>query len=135
MGFRWISVRRYFQMTGLAASTTIRLLACAALIEALLITLRLQGDLRYRIPETVGLLLLISILYLISVYLVLRPNQGGKSRADKKLMLVVAGAAVLFRLTVWPMAPALSDDVFRYRWEGMVQAEGGNPYQARPSDD
>ena len=32
------------------------------------------------------------------------------------------------------MGPALSDDVFRYRWEGMLQAHGGNPYQARPVD-
>ncbi len=42
--------------------------------------------------------------------------------------------ALLFRLTVWPLYPALSDDVFRYRWEGMVQVEGGNPYQIRPND-
>jgi len=43
-------------------------------------------------------------------------------------------AAVLFRLTVWPLAPVLSDDVYRYRWEGKLQARGGNPYQARPND-
>lgn len=32
------------------------------------------------------------------------------------------------------MAPTLSDDVYRYRWEGMVQAEGANPYDERPND-
>jgi len=41
---------------------------------------------------------------------------------------------MVFRLTVWPMAPALSDDPYRYRWEGMLQAAGGNPYQVRPGD-
>lgn len=32
------------------------------------------------------------------------------------------------------MEPVLSDDVYRYRWEGMLQAEGGNPYAVAPQD-
>jgi hypothetical protein len=52
----------------------------------------------------------------------------------RKTVIVVGAAAVVFRLTVWPLAPAFSDDVFRYRWEGMLQAHGGNPYQSRPVD-
>ena len=43
-------------------------------------------------------------------------------------------AGVLFRLTVWPLLPALSDDPYRYRWEGKLQVAGGNPYQVRPAD-
>lgn len=46
--------------------------------------------------------------------------------------IVLAG--ILFRITLWPLAPALSDDPFRYRWEGKLQAAGGNPYDARPND-
>ncbi len=49
--------------------------------------------------------------------------------------MVILLPAIVFRLTAWTMAPALSDDVFRYRWEGMVQAAGGNPYQSRPVDE
>jgi alpha-1,6-mannosyltransferase len=41
---------------------------------------------------------------------------------------------MIFRLTVWPVAPALSDDPYRYRWEGKLQAAGGNPYESRPAD-
>jgi len=41
---------------------------------------------------------------------------------------------VIFRLIVWPLAPALSDDPYRYRWEGKLQAAGANPYEARPVD-
>ena len=33
------------------------------------------------------------------------------------------------------MGPELSDDVYRYLWEGRVIAEGGNPYVTAPSDD
>ena len=32
------------------------------------------------------------------------------------------------------MTPSLSDDPYRYRWEGKLQAAGGNPYQVRPRD-
>jgi len=48
-------------------------------------------------------------------------------------MFIVA-AALVFRVTAWPIAPALSDDIYRYRWEGRLQASGGNPYQERPND-
>lgn len=44
-------------------------------------------------------------------------------------------AAVVFRLTVWPLYPAFSNDVYRYHWEGKLQVEGhGNPYLTAPSD-
>jgi len=44
------------------------------------------------------------------------------------------GSGVIFRLVAWPLAPALSDDPYRYRWEGKLQAAGGNPYEIRPTD-
>ncbi len=47
-------------------------------------------------------------------------------------------AAVLFglafRLLLIPEAPALSDDYFRYLWDGWVQARGMNPYRHAPAD-
>jgi alpha-1,6-mannosyltransferase len=48
--------------------------------------------------------------------------------------LAIAVIGLIFRLTVWPLAPALSDDLYRYRWEGKLQAAGGNPYKSRPAD-
>lgn len=39
-------------------------------------------------------------------------------------------AAVGLRLAILPVAPG--DDVWRYRWEGMVQLHGFNPYQTSP---
>ena len=33
------------------------------------------------------------------------------------------------------LAPdTVSDDIYRYRWEGKLQAAGGNPYESRPVD-
>ncbi len=92
------------------SATTFQLLVSAAAMEALLLVLRYQGDLRYRIPETIGILLLTSIFYTFSVFLVLKPATDGKSRAVKGVTLLVAGAAIVFRLTVWPLFPQLSDD-------------------------
>ena len=44
-------------------------------------------------------------------------------------------AAVALRVAVFPMLPALSDDGYRYIWDGVVRVEAGvSPYAHRPSD-
>ena len=43
-------------------------------------------------------------------------------------------AAVVFRLIASTASPSLSDDVYRYVWDGRVQAAGHHPYRAAPSD-
>lgn len=103
-------------------------------IETGLISICLLSDIRGHIPETILGLQLTSIFYIFSCYAVLKKFISARRLQDRRLFAFILGAAVLFRLTVWPLYPALSDDVFRYRWEGMVQARGGNPYQARPND-
>lgn len=115
----------------LLSSASVQLLLCGFVLEALYLALIRQGDLRFRIPETAGLLLLLGLFYLVSVYIA---EKTGETCRRQMLLLIVA-PALLFRLTAWIAAPALSDDAFRYRWEGMVQAAGGNPYQSRPIDE
>jgi hypothetical protein len=39
---------------------------------------------------------------------------------------------VAFRLAFLPLEPALSDDVYRYQWEGRVERSGLNPYTVTP---
>ena len=39
-------------------------------------------------------------------------------------------AAVVLRLCIFPVVPG--DDVWRYRWEGMIQRQGFNPYKSAP---
>jgi hypothetical protein len=43
-------------------------------------------------------------------------------------------AAVAMRLIFLPFAPSLSDDVYRYVWDGRVQLAGLNPYRYAPAD-
>lgn len=42
------------------------------------------------------------------------------------------GAALLLRLLWVPALPSLSDDYHRFRWDGLLVANGVNPYQYRP---
>jgi alpha-1,6-mannosyltransferase len=106
------------------------LLAALALL-AVFVRIGFLGDLRAHVPETVTLLVLAGLFYLVSCYLVRRPANGIKSH---RLGLAIVVAGVIFRLIAWPLAPGLSDDPFRYRWEGKLQAAGGNPYEVRPAD-
>jgi hypothetical protein len=53
-------------------------------------------------------------------------------RASRKLPVLVIGTAVGLRLVALGMEPTLSDDIFRYLWEGRVLAAGFDPFQLAP---
>jgi hypothetical protein len=40
----------------------------------------------------------------------------------------------MFRLTLFPLHPSLSDDLYRYQWDAQAQHAGYNPYLIRPAD-
>ncbi|MET4073338.1 hypothetical protein [Hymenobacter sp. UYCo722] len=44
------------------------------------------------------------------------------------------GAALVFRLLWLPAQPALSDDLYRFRWDGLLVAQGVNPFRFRPDE-
>lgn len=46
---------------------------------------------------------------------------------------VLAGALVA-RFAAFPLAPSVTDDIYRYIWDGWMQLEGVNPYRFRPAD-
>ncbi len=52
-------------------------------------------------------------------------------RGDVSMPVVIA-LALVFRLAVFWLPPTLSDDAYRYVWDGLVQAEGHNPYLHAP---
>ena len=68
------------------------------------------------------------VIYLVSLYAFERTTA---SRTVYSLLIFLA---IVFRATLWPMEPTLSDDLQRYRWEARVQAEGWNPYGIAPND-
>jgi len=64
-------------------------------------------------------------LYLVSVW----AFHQNKFIISKRL-IVIFGLGL--RLLAFPFAPALSDDPYRYHWEGWAQAQGMNPYVTAP---
>lgn len=59
---------------------------------------------------------------------------AGHSRRHAPAPGAIVGAAVIFRLILLPATPSLSDDIYRYVWEGGIQLEGINPYAQPPGD-
>jgi hypothetical protein len=86
-----------------------------------------QADVREDTPGAIRLMIFASSVYIVSVACVF----WRKCLISKAFLL---GAAIVFRLTLAPLAPGLSEDVYRYRWEGLVQQRGFNPYLVSPSD-
>ncbi len=77
--------------------------------------------------------LLVNALYFVAVYMIFKkPNQPGRGRG---LLLVLFLFAILFRLCLVRATPQLSSDIYRYAWDGRVQAQGINPYVHPPSSD
>ncbi len=46
---------------------------------------------------------------------------------------VLLGGALLLRLTLFPTLPDLSDDLYRYVWDGWLSVSGVNPFRFLPS--
>ncbi len=86
------------------------------------------GNLKERVVEFIALALAAGIVYFIGLFWLERASDSRRAR------LLVLAAALLFRATLLPLWPSLSDDFYRYRWEGRVQAAGINPYTVRPDD-
>jgi alpha-1,6-mannosyltransferase len=52
-----------------------------------------------------------------------------------KAIVIIAGVALLLRGIVLSVDPLLSTDIYRYVWDGKVQAAGINPYRYVPADE
>lgn len=105
--------------------------ACAGLmvLEGLLATLYHVGNLEQHVVGTISVGLGAGVVYFIALYALERlPDARSKRMA---LWIILAGA-ILFRLTLLPLTPTLSDDPYRYHWDGQIQLAGQNPYIASP---
>src|SRR5882724_6068237 len=58
-----------------------------------------------------------------------------RSRDSRLLLLLGLIFAALFRLSIIFSPPYLSDDIYRYIWDGRVQSAGINPYRYIPADE
>jgi alpha-1,6-mannosyltransferase len=69
-----------------------------------------------------------ALLYLVAVWVVLnRP-------VDRWTLVIILVCAIACRLVCIFSPPFLSSDIFRYVWDGQVQAAGINPYRYIPAD-
>ena len=72
--------------------------------------------------------LLVAAAFLSSGGLLLLWRRGSLSMSE------VLWGALFLRLAFFPLLPDLTDDPFRYIWDGWLQLEGINPYRFVPSD-
>lgn len=121
VGFPWVLPRRRFEL-GLGAS--------ALAIEACLLGISFLERPASHVPEFISYYLLLSVPYLTACWLV----TCGSIPASRHAVRWIWIAALLFRVTVVPLSPSLSEDTARYRWQGMLQDAGGDPYIATPED-
>jgi hypothetical protein len=78
--------------------------------------------------------LTLSLLYLIAIYLIFKYR--GMWRGSKSLVPIIVLFAVMFRIFLVPADPTvLSQDMYRYIWDGRVQQNGINPYRHPPDAD
>jgi alpha-1,6-mannosyltransferase len=82
----------------------------------------------HHLPRFVAAVLAQGIIYLGAVLLVLRRGRA------RYALAVILGVAAIARLPLVLSRPYLSNDAYRYVWDGRVQARGLNPYRFPPSD-
>jgi alpha-1,6-mannosyltransferase len=100
---------------------------CGAMLAVLTcVGLQLQSENRLDHFLVVGLLQ--SAVYLAAVWLAWN---GGSSW---RTVLGVAALALAMRVPVVLTPPFLSNDVYRYVWDGRIEAAGFNPYRYEPAD-
>lgn len=93
----------------------------------LLYRVGLGADKAQDIGWFINVALVQAAIYLPAVWIVIR------TRGSRSTLLIVIAFALLFRLSIVFAPPYLSDDIYRYIWDGRVQAAGINPYRFVPA--
>jgi len=105
------------------------LLCLGLLIVASALAISRLGDLGLRTRPLLLFWGAAQAAYMAAAWWVLR--RGARDRSG---LLIVLAAGLLARLALLPSAPTLSEDVYRYLWDGRLVAHGVNPYPHAPSD-
>src|ERR1044071_7680861 len=69
------------------------------------------------------------VIYVAAAWLCLRTEDS------RPLLVLGLMFAALFRLSIIFYSPYLSDDIYRYVWDGRIQSAGINPYRYIPADE
>jgi alpha-1,6-mannosyltransferase len=115
-----------FQLLFRSHLPIISLIGCGLASSLIYLKILGLGDLRNQIPQFLFYFLLLSPFYLVAGYIASRIN-------NRRLLFTILLFAFLFRIILLFTAPTLSDDIYRYAWEGYLQTRGINPYLYAPS--
>ena len=116
------------------------LLSLGALIVTSSASIAMLGDLGERTRTMLLLWGAAHAAYLAAARWVLRTapagaEPGAASRAPRASGLpIVLAVGLLARASIIPAPPTLSEDVYRYLWDGRLVAHGVNPFPHAPSD-
>jgi len=103
--------------------TILGLLLIATYIGALKL-----GDLRKYTVEFEWLFFFAFLIYGIACCICL-----GSEEVDRRILFGIFVMAALMQATLFFTRPTLTDDMYRYVWDGRVQAKGINPYRYPPN--
>lgn len=107
------------------------LLILGTLILLLLVPVAALGDLGVHARALLTLWLLAHACYLAAAWLVLQPPERSQGSLPLRFIL---GIGLAIRIVLIPTAPTLSEDVYRYLWDGRLVAHGINPFPRAPDD-
>jgi alpha-1,6-mannosyltransferase len=95
--------------------------ASGAVLSACVLFWALTGDLTTLVPRHLPVYACAFAAYLVAL--------SAAPRLSERAVQGALAAAFLWRAVLLPAAPLLSDDIYRYIWEGRIQNHGGNPYR------
>lgn len=119
-----------------------RLIGCGVVL-LLTLTATATLDPRAQAGAFVALLAAASLAYLVALHAIslraptppFAPAKAAPPSAGRDApLLVCLGLALVWRLVLLGAAPLVSDDVYRYVWDGRVQQVGISPYAIAPAD-
>lgn len=103
------------------------LIACGAILFALT-----MAGLLFQLEDNLNRFFIVAALqsavYSVAVWLC------WTSRGARGVLFAIAGLALMMRMPTALAPPYLSADVYRYVWDGQVEAAGFNPYLHAPTD-
>ena len=79
------------------------------------------------VPALVGSMAIVTISLAIVIY-------AGRWKSITWSPLLIIAVAVLIRIPFLLRTPELSDDIYRYVWDGLQMMKGNNPYSFAPAD-
>ncbi len=122
-------------MTTRTAQLTL-LLTLAVVSEGIYFAIAAVDNLRNHVP-----MFLISYAILFALYLTAARRYFGFGHAArnaeplsaKEILLFGIAFGVIFRITLLMSTPALSEDIYRYIWDGKIANQGFNPFHYPPN--